>query len=59
MKKPYYQYVKNADRKHCDYYRRHGFFFISKNPGCFTSGKIIQAFKINNYMSMWGNKLLN
>ena len=46
MKKPYYQYVKNTDRKYCDYYRRHGFFFISKNPGCFTSGKIIQAFKI-------------
>ena len=52
MKKPYYQCVKSADRKY--YYRRHGFFFISKNPGCFTSGKIIQAFKINNYMSMWG-----
>ena len=44
MKKPYYQCVKSADRKY--YYRRHGFFFISKNPGCFTSGKIIQAFKI-------------
>ena len=45
MKKPYYQYVKNTDRKYCDYYRRHGFFFISKNPGCFTTSKIIQAFR--------------
>ena len=59
MKKPYYQYVKNTDRKYCDYYRRHGFFFISKNPGCFTSVKLYKHSGQNNYMSMWGNKLLN